>query len=111
MSSPVPYSEQNKPLTEASGRFRWELRREGGWSYEVTGECPRCRCPMTKSWPYGQYTPTKGPFDRGPRPAEDDGPWFTRCTCASRHENRPAGEDRGCGAGFWIAFPPQGLPR
>ncbi|MEU8619969.1 hypothetical protein [Streptomyces sp. NPDC048623] len=111
MSSPVPYSAVNKSPAEASTRFLWELRRQGDWSYEVTGECPGCRCPMTKSWPYGQPVTTKGPFRRRERPDDDDGPWFTKCTCSTWHVNRPDGVEEGCGVGFYIAFPPQGLPR
>ncbi|MEU6948872.1 hypothetical protein ABZ957_27125 [Streptomyces sp. NPDC046316] len=111
MSSTVPYVGRDLPPTDASAHFLWAYRPEGEGRYEVTGECPVCRCPMTKVWPYGQHTTAKGPFSRRQRPDADDGPWYTKCTCTSWHVNRPDGLDRGCGAGFWIAFPPNGLPQ
>ncbi|MGW7430736.1 hypothetical protein ACWGIN_14425 [Streptomyces sp. NPDC054861] len=111
MSSTVPYRDRDLPPTAASTHFLWEYLPDGEGRYEATGECPACGCPMTKVWPYGQYVASKGPFSRRNRPDDDDGPWYTQCVCTSWHVNRPAAVESGCGAGFWIAFPPQGLPR
>ncbi|MFE1234709.1 hypothetical protein [Streptomyces sp. NPDC058745] len=110
MSAGGPYDENvTYAITTPATDFLWEFRPEGEGRYEATGTCPRCRCAMTKVWPLGQYGAAKGPL-RPRRRSADDGPWFTRCTCASAHADRPAAESHGCGAGLWIAFPPNGLP-
>ncbi|MEU6167667.1 hypothetical protein [Streptomyces tanashiensis] len=104
MSSAVPYRVHDRPLTSPVTTFLWQSR--GAGRVEATGECPECRCVTSRTWEDIQYG-SKGPDER----AFDNGePKYARCACATRHVDRPAGVEKGCGASFWLA-PPRGLPR
>ncbi|MCX5390101.1 hypothetical protein [Streptomyces sp. NBC_00094] len=107
MSAAARYQVVNRPVTSPVTTFLWESRGEG--RVEARGECPECRCVTTRIWEDVQYV-TKGPVIPG-KPALDDGePKYARCACPTWHVDRPAGVEKGCGASFWLAPPPQGLP-
>ncbi|MFF5786689.1 hypothetical protein ACFY8P_17180 [Streptomyces sp. NPDC012693] len=106
MSSTARYRQTDLPVTQPLTTFLWRARAAGG--VEATGECPECRCVTVRVWEDIQYV-TKGPSTPG-KPVFDDGaPKYAQCACPTWHVDRPAGIDRGCGASFWIAPPPQGI--